>query len=756
MKSLFSINNLGRNLLFSSVLGGNLISHRFRMQSANLEAITSKEFMKDLKEGRSQHIIKEFNDIFDFQDHQSLNFLYSNMSQSDQYKEYLNKIESQNAGKDDLEFNIKIGNSTSIENRGFAQFDLYEVYKNISLPSEGLLEPNASVNSEEFDPKRHFSKILVFRIGDKYYATGSFCGYCMQDLKNGVFLGNKITCANCLSEYSVEGEAESGPNSKNLSTFRIGLSDNKLIIRVPKNRLPLFRRIFESSLDGYSDPRHIIIIGETDTSWGALNILRRYYAGKLSIVTNYNSNKYLDFNKLHQSFFPMKRSYASMIEDDFLKRRNIEVYDNKVENINLEKRTVTLDNMTTLPFDKVLIATGCERSEVARGFINCFSLDSLGDHAKIHNFLKKKENSNMAIVGNNLNSFKISSAMRRFLDYSQRENFQVGMVINSNFLIDYLANSDASKILVDYLERNRITVFKDMDVALEERGDGTVNSISKLLLVSKETGKMLAIPVHGVVIEEGLTISKCDFQHKIFVEKRNPSAKITWNARGLFIPQSKFSLQMSNRYAHLFASGSCTALEHPDYSGYINSDNVKTNYDIGLYSAMNMLDINLATNYNIIPISTAQVLDKKLTIIGCDNPKFDRKIVYVDKANERFVSYLILGDTVQSVVTFGYNMLDIYVREAFMLKLMPSPKYIIENLKTVQNTIAETVIKNSDTIVCRLNKHMKQMEKQNIELSEYDNQDQFYAKDLQSRFSELEAEKKRIEKDLQVAQKQSK
>ena len=97
------------------------------------------------------------------------------------------------------------------------------------------------------------------------------------------------------------------------------------------------------------------------------------------------------------------------MEDKFLSRRNIEVFDNKVENINLEKRPITLDNTSVLPFDKILIATGCERSEVSRGLTNCFSLDSLSDHAKIHNFLKKKENNNMVIIGNNLNSLRLQA-----------------------------------------------------------------------------------------------------------------------------------------------------------------------------------------------------------------------------------------------------------------------------------------------------------------------------------------------------------
>jgi len=65
-------------------------------------------------------------------------------------------------------------------------------------------------------------KILLLKHGSQLHAVGSFCGYCFSNLGQGAFLGEKLCCAGCGSNYDVTtGFVETGPNFRNLSQFHV-------------------------------------------------------------------------------------------------------------------------------------------------------------------------------------------------------------------------------------------------------------------------------------------------------------------------------------------------------------------------------------------------------------------------------------------------------------------------------------------------------------------------------------------------------
>ena len=724
MRKLFNRNIINtRFITISSIMTMLMNEKRKKGTCHTIYSISKENLSSQISEGRSGKYLQDFTNILDYQDNESLSFIYNNLSKGNSYLDYLNEINKEGFyGKDyeSLEENVVIGNADTIKNRSFAQFNASELFKNKNKDKE-----------DAFDPASYFSKFLVFRIGDRFFATGSFCGYCFADLKHGAFIGDKITCSSCLSEYSITGDAESGPNSKYLSAFRVGLRGNNLVIRLPKGKLPLFRKPLEANFQSMIDPRHFVIIGETETTAAALNVFKQVFPGKLTIIKNSEDVGYLDYNKLHNSLFSINKKYATFLDEDYYNARNIDVFEEKVNAINLEKKKIRLSNGIIIPFDKVLIALGSERKKLGKYLSNCFVIDSIQSHAKVHNFLVNSDNSNLIVVGNSQKALNIACAARRVLDYYKRDSFQLGIVSHGKFFAENLANKEASKIIIDYLERNGITVFKDMDVAFEEKQEE--NKISKILLISSETGNLITLPVEGVVIEEGISISKCDFQSNI-IPGKDKSANISYNELGVFEPTARYSLNLHSRYPNIFVAGSCANINSPLFSGNIRSDNVKTNYDEGLYAATNMLDSYTLGSYEFVPITSTQILDKKLSIIGNDKPSFDSKIVYIDKENEKFISYLILHNKVQGVVTYGFKNMDIYMKEALELDLMPEASYIISNLNTVHNKVVEKVIRNSDVVKTKMDKQISKLtNNQTIELSSYDPKDQFIVMDLKKR-----------------------
>ena len=286
--------------------------------SSKLSCITENEFNTYIKENRFNINSSELEDIIDYQDVKSLEYAYENMSKTQEYAEYFKEKSLQKIPGYDynpIEININLGSSTKIRNRSFNQYSTFDIYNKSNTP-------------KDFSVSKYFNKILVYRIGSQFYSTSSICGYCYKDLGDGVFLGEKISCSYCNSEYSIKtGNCETGPNIKNLASFKVGLKDDNIIIRLPKKRLPLFKHHLETNSNKKMDPRHYVIIGETETTTGALHVLKQCFNGDITVIRNNKDNNYLNNNKLKSSLFPLAN-----INDSYM---FFDIYDYYNKNIKL-------------------------------------------------------------------------------------------------------------------------------------------------------------------------------------------------------------------------------------------------------------------------------------------------------------------------------------------------------------------------------------------------------------------------------------
>jgi hypothetical protein len=280
-------------------------------------------------------------------------------------------------------------------------------------------------------------------------------------------------------------------------------------------------------------------------------------------------------------------------------------------------------------------------------------------------------------------------------------------------------------------------MFRGQDLSFET--GSKENRIKNILLVSKEEQKLISIPVDGVVVEGGISGSKYNFSNLIKPEKKIKSLKYSISEKGIINTNSRYSLHIPSRYSHLFAAGSCTSIKNNIFPGMIRTDDVKTNYDIGLYAALNMCESKKYGVYSFTPISTFNILDKKLSIIGNDNPKFDSKIVYIDEDKERFISYLFTDNKLSGAVTFGFNTFDIYLKEAFNLGIVPEIDYVARNISNAHERIVMKVIKNSDMVTCKNINEIQSLKKNlNIEFTAYDPMDLAYNYELINRYKILE------------------
>lgn len=741
MKSFFKKLNTKSISLMSLAISFYWIYDKKRMYS-----ITEQMYESAIKSNRSELLYEEFQDFLSNNNNDIINKLYSKYSKSSdnvlvQSGNVFDKL------KDDFEEVVELGGISDFPVKSFFIVDIYKMRnsKNDGNKSENNNENNVNleklndensnqnnIDSKIFNPEKHFSKVLLFRHQGKFYATGSFCGHCLMNLSEGVYLGNKITCSNCLSEYNImSGSSERGLNDKYISTFPVFFRNNKICMSIPKTKLvPQFSKPLHVEWNHLGDARIFVIIGNSETSKGALDVLTKCYSGKILVIGNRDKNFFLNLDKLHSNLFPKSPKYNMLVSKEDLENKKIGYINDKVIGINLNDRFVYLENGMKIPYDKVLIANGLERPKLIKNYKNAVTLNTYEDSKKLYDLIASEKTKSLALVGQNLNSLKIISSIRKLADSLGKDDLQLAYIPSNKMKLEKFVSKEGIEILEDYLERNRINIFKNVNANFLENSSG--NRISKILLSNNYLNKIFNIPIDSVVIEQGSSITKADFFFNIYAKTKSGNAKkVTYNNDGKFVPDSRFSILPSTNYPHVLASGSCTNMTNFNLSGMINTEDTKTNYDMGLLAGLSMVDFFYP--YDYMPTELVKVLDKKLVFIGNPNITYDYNITYADKENGRFISYLIIQNKLSAAVTFGFNKLDIYMKEAFENKILPNPINIKNNIKTCHNMIMENVIKSSDGIKCLMDDALKRTNK--VDLSTYDQIDQSYLLDLTTRMN---------------------
>ena len=92
--------------------------------------------------------------------------------------------------------------------RSQASIMKHQEYRTIKVGPVDLLKNGQMIQVSVCDPFNEATfhptdKVIIVKHNDKYFATGSFCGFDYTNLATGAIIGEKLICPTCGSNYNI-------------------------------------------------------------------------------------------------------------------------------------------------------------------------------------------------------------------------------------------------------------------------------------------------------------------------------------------------------------------------------------------------------------------------------------------------------------------------------------------------------------------------------------------------------------------------
>ena len=201
--------------------------------------------------------------------------------------------------------------------------------------------------------------VLLARRGDKFFAIGATCSHYGGPLAEGLMVGDTVRCPWHHACFSLRtGEAIGAPAFNPMSCWRVEKHNDTVFVR-DKIEPGGTRKAKRPS----AKPERVVIVGGGAAGFAAAEMLRREgFAGDVTLISADDAAPY-DRPNCSKDYL------AGNAPEDWMPLRPAEFY--KDQSIKLELRSevaaidakawqVTLANGQSMPFDKLLLATGAE------------------------------------------------------------------------------------------------------------------------------------------------------------------------------------------------------------------------------------------------------------------------------------------------------------------------------------------------------------------------------------------------------------
>jgi len=240
--------------------------------------------------------------------------------------------------------------------------------------------------------------VILARAGEEVFAVGATCTHYSGPLGEGIVEGETVRCPWHHACFSLRtGEALAAPAFDPIPCWKVERRDGRIFVTGKKEAAT----IPASTAEVAGHPENIVIVGGGAAGFAAAEMLRRHkYAGKLTMLSADADAPY-DRPNLSKDFLAgtAPAEWIPLRSRRFYEKRNIDLHlDTTVERIDPGARVVTTKDGRSLPFDRLLLATGAEPVRLpipgADG-ANVFVLRSLADSRAI---IERAETSKTAVV----------------------------------------------------------------------------------------------------------------------------------------------------------------------------------------------------------------------------------------------------------------------------------------------------------------------------------------------------------------------
>ena len=199
--------------------------------------------------------------------------------------------------------------------------------------------------------------VLLVRSGAGLFAIDPYCSHYHGPLADGLVVGESVRCPWHHACFDLRtGEAVRAPALSPLSVWKVEQKDGRIFVREKVDQKPAKRAPAGA-------PRRVVIVGGGAAGFAAAEMLRRDgYGGEIAMLSSDNAPP-VDRPNLSKDYLAgsAPEDWVPLRSDSYYKESKIDLrLSTNVEAINAKASEVVLGGGKTLPYDRLLLATGAE------------------------------------------------------------------------------------------------------------------------------------------------------------------------------------------------------------------------------------------------------------------------------------------------------------------------------------------------------------------------------------------------------------
>ena len=256
--------------------------------------------------------------------------------------------------------------------------------------------------------------VLLARRGDELFAIGANCTHYSAPLAEGLMVGDTVRCPWHHACFSLRtGEALRAPALSPVACWAVEQRDGKIFVRAKRDEpAPKPTRAAKAA----DTPRNIVIVGGGAAGFAAAEMLRREgHDGSIVMLSNDDAPP-VDRPNLSKDYLAgnAPEEWIALRPDDFYADSNIDLrLRQNVARIDVGGRAVQLDDGSTLPYDRLLLATGAEPVRLALPGMDLPHVRTLRSLSDSRAIITRAESARRAVVlGASFIGLEVAASLR--------------------------------------------------------------------------------------------------------------------------------------------------------------------------------------------------------------------------------------------------------------------------------------------------------------------------------------------------------